>query len=1265
MLCAVGASLHATETENQNIRVLPVPGKLTVDGTASGWDLSGGVFCCWDVENQRDKMAVWLHAMYDAENFYILARFTDETPLSNPGSTGGDMGFQGDSLQLRIVVDPENHRTPMCWLTAWRDRDGKDVIDLAFPYDDKHLAIKDAKEKGAKQAFTVNADGKGYIQEMSIPWALLRAAPFTPKAGQKILLSAEPNFNTSAGYRISMKDIFRPGITPDRVFSFRAIQCWGFATFMPKGNVEPQSLRLADAREFTVTMDNGVPAIDWTGLFESKQREGFVNIEFEMPEDGTVSLNIKNAEGRVVRQLLTAEFFTKGKHSVPWDGLSNMSHLRPGEVVEAGDYTWEAIYHKGIGLRLVGWADNAGRAPYDIPGGNWGGDHGAPHAVATDGESMYLGWSGAEAGQGIVCTDLEGNVKWRHKQGGFGNAHQITVLDGIVYVYNKQQSEKHVYRLTALKGEYSDWEGSDSAMLEVGDGVVAMESRDGKLYLAQNGEIRILDTKTGKELKKYPVPGIKDLALGADGSVYVLRESSGGILAAVQRLEAVATLVEVPNATCLTVDAEGNFYVGVRNPDNQVKVFNKEGKLTRTIGKQGGRPLVGKWDKDGMLFIQALCLDKNGVLWVAEHDEHPKRFSCWNAADGTFKKEFFGPTAYGAGGGAISPEDPLVMVGTGCEWKLDPETGKSECVGVFTRMDVAQSRFGRSPDGRLYVVIGSGRGYRPTFIYERIAAGEYKLRTRIDAISEDIHPLGFLTGKITGLRVWSDANDDQTEQWGEVKVYKLPPKEELGGWISGWYANMSPDLTFYGGLYQIAPTGWTACGAPLYDLAKAKKLPAPENWATRKGYQQPSQGSADGTLVLYNGQYAAEHSDFQCFDIESGKLLWTYPNNYVGVHGGHRAPPPQVGMIRAAYDIVGVGTLPEPIGEIFVIATDRSEWHVLTGRGFYLTHLFEPDLLKFNFPNVAVPGAITDNIPPGLGAEDFGGSIEVGDDGNLYIQAGKTAYVNHRVVGLDTVRELKGGAFTVSEGDLVLANEFREKLAQASVGTRIAMVKKQPVEFTGDLRKDFGVKDLLTFQKKAADRTEVAIGYDDEMLYLGFNVTDATPWVNGASDAAEMYTRGDTVDFQVGANAAADKKRGAAALGDMRISIGNLKGKPTAVLFKPISEEKAPRKFFSGIVRDGWEVQFVKVLENAKIEVKADAKDKRYVVEAAIPLKDIGFAPVAGTSYSGDVGVTFGDTTGAKTILRSYWNNQATGIVADDVYELALEPKNWGQILFE
>ena len=96
----------------------------------------------------------------------------------------------------------------------------------------------------------------------------------------------------------------------------------------------------------------------------------------------------------------------------------------------------------------------------------------------------------------------------------------------------------------------------------------------------------------------------------------------------------------------------------------------------------------------------------------------------------------------------------------------------------------------------------------------------------------------------------------------------------------------------------------------------------------------------------------------------------------------------------------------------------------------------------------AVPGAIMDNVPPGMGGEDFGGSISVTADGSLYVQAGKTAFINMKVVGLDTVKKLPGGRLQVRESDLALARGFREKLLQASVGTKLATAKKRTVSFT-------------------------------------------------------------------------------------------------------------------------------------------------------------------------------------------------------------------------
>ena len=78
---------------------------------------SGGIFACGEAEHLREQYAVWVHAMYDANNLYLLARWKDPTPLNNPENKGGH-GFNGDCLQVRFILFPD---------TA--DRDG-DLVGL-------------------------------------------------------------------------------------------------------------------------------------------------------------------------------------------------------------------------------------------------------------------------------------------------------------------------------------------------------------------------------------------------------------------------------------------------------------------------------------------------------------------------------------------------------------------------------------------------------------------------------------------------------------------------------------------------------------------------------------------------------------------------------------------------------------------------------------------------------------------------------------------------------------------------------------------------------------------------------------------------------------------------------------------------------------------------------------------------------------------------------------------------------------------------------
>ena len=1357
----------ATETENFNMQVLPALGKVVVDGKFNDWDLTGGILACSDAENLRDQYSQWFHVMFDAENLYVLSRWKDPTPLNNPGEKGA-MGFQGDCLQFRTVTTDGAGKKRTAHWTAWKYRHGDDVVQVQLGGDFKGGEIPDAKTEGVQQAFAVDADGKGYVQELAVPWSLLTADKQPLKSRAKMVMTLEPNFTAGSLGRVTIKDIFKPGVQIDRVFTFMGEGCWGYATLEKTGKLKPRSIRLSDGREFATTMEAGLPVVNWTGLIQSKELPGFKPLTIAMPFDGYVSLNVFGPDGTVVRQLLNCAFFTKGEHEIKWDGLTTPYWRTPGQPVAPGAYTWKAIAHKGIGLRLRGWACNAGSAPWDSSlTSNWGGDHGVPYALATDGEKVYLGWTGAEAGSALLACDLQGNVQWKHNHGGISGAEAVAVDTGIVYV---DKMATLIYRLDAKTGKYSDWKGRGSATLEIGaiwekpagmpDRIEGMDARKGKVYIScasasfrrfdirdmkplflrlaagdgfagtlfaklnSNSQPKIMKFKDDpkqdfEELCKGPnyyTPDIRDdvanalngmlgdkslvpnggqlsavdLALAnrrfiekalpeyivplrinflavLDGDtggvqkfidiekpgrihavndelVYVIQDRSN-VLAVNPQTGAVKTVLKgLDSVNGLTTDEQGRLYVSVQGKVQQVQIFTADGKPDGTIGRQGGRPATGPWVQDGLINPSGLVVDKEGKLWVAEASQTPSRFSVWQAlagADkkpGAFLKEFIGPTHYGASGAAINPRDPNVMAGEGCEWRIDPKTGRASCLGTFDTSVDGAALYAEGANGKLYLV--TSKREKGLMIRERLGDAKFALRGSIVANPKE---------KTTVF--WADANGDEQQQPDELVTH--PANLAMFGYL-GWTLNMNSDFTLYANDLQFKVAEFTKCGAPRYDVAGARKT-APMGYGT-----VPTPDNRKFATVG-NGGF------FECYDTADGRLLWKYPNTFSGVHGSHNAPPPEVGLIRGAFGFVGNALLPTPVGGIWAINGNIGEWHVLTEDGFYLTRLFQGDGFKIQWPDQAVPGAILDNAPSGSGGEDFGGSIRQGADGKVYIQSGKVAIWNVEMTGLDTIQGLPGGKVMIAADDVKTAGTFREKQMQAAEGNKKYAVKKATIAFTGDLDADFKgfeAAEKPAFEKQAGSRVRVAMARDDANLYIGWEVQDDSPWVNGADAPEFMYARGDTVDLQLGADPAADPKRSEPVKGDLRLSIGNFQGKPTAVVYRKVADDKKPKVFSSGVVKE-YLMDSVVVLADAKVTANVDAQGKRYVVEAAIPLKSLGLNAKDGQTLRGDFGATHGDKSGKDTLLRTHWNNQSTGLVNDEVFELRMEPANWGELLVQ
>ena len=449
VVCFVTRFAAATETENLGIRVLPAPGLVNVDGRVDDWDLSGGMFSSHDLEEMREEYSVWTHMMYDAQNLYVLARVSGKHPAAD------------DNLKLYMVTTPEKADPVVSTITCRQEQAGTDVVQISRKSEKTRAKPEtvDAKGAGAKQVFRVSADGKSYIQEIAIPLSLLTSEGAKLSAGSEIRVMLVLSMK-GGKWGVQIFDNFMPGVPAERTgWGLSAARQYGPATFEPKGNVEVRPVRLSDGRELSVSMKDGQPVINWADL--SKPAPGLKRITFTMPEDGYISLNIRNADGQVVRQLLNCERYTKGEHTVMWDGLTTPIWRTPGKAVPPGPYTWSAIYHTGIGLRLRGWAYHGSTDPWDnIPANTWGADHALPVACVNDGQRVYLGWAGCEAGKALVACDLDGNLQWSVGRG-FDGVTALAIDQGIVY----QHKGTLIRRLDALTGKTVEWPGTNSADL--------------------------------------------------------------------------------------------------------------------------------------------------------------------------------------------------------------------------------------------------------------------------------------------------------------------------------------------------------------------------------------------------------------------------------------------------------------------------------------------------------------------------------------------------------------------------------------------------------------------------------------------------------------------------------------------------------------------------------------------------------------------------------------------------------------------------------
>ncbi|MGB9603986.1 MAG: hypothetical protein ACPMAG_14475, partial [Limisphaerales bacterium] len=291
--------------------------------------------------------------------------------------------------------------------------------------------------------------------------------------------------------------------------------------------------------------------------------------------------------------------------------------------------------------------------------------------------------------------------------------------------------------------------------------------------------------------------------------------------------------------------------------------------------------------------------------------------------------------------------------------------------------------------------------------------------------------------------------------------------------------------------------------------------------------------------------------------------------------------------------------------------------------------------------------------------EHFGGTFQKvrSTDGsyNYYYIVGKNHCTVVQLHGLEKIKRLPGGTFTVSQEQIAAAHEIKKREIARTIEPKIYNVQKvAPGKIVIDGNDNEWTSNRID---------GFALAYDNEKLYLLFKgKDDKATFENKGENLYELFKTGDVLDLMLQTKPGLNPNRTEAGLGDIRLSFAMFKGKPVCVLYdfkiEGFTGERVP---FSSPWRTLWCDKVVE-LTSAEIMVKRGLGE--YTLEAAVPLKDIHFSPSKIKETRGDVGRVLSDQTGSAVSSRVYWSNKYTAIMSDLPSEASISPNLWGLFRF-
>ena len=1229
------------KADNTEIRIVPAPGKVVIDGKLDDWDLTGEIFMFID-EASRESHHVRMAMMYDKDFVYVGGHWKDPTPMRNMTHFGGDVAnaWNADAIQIRFVSDPAL-KSDASNITGGRMPAGEQQfvnhINLWYSTQDKqagyearytlNFADQVLNPPGVEGAFVEDADGRGCTFEYGIPLAVLRAPrPF--KGGDKVQMQFQIHWGNEKGTELKsgITDVRNP---KSNTLGYMGPAAWGLGRFMDKGNLPP---------------------LPKSG---TERAAGHIPVTFTLGKDGKASISIRNAAGKTIRTGIGAVPYKAGAHVWLWDGLDDFD--RP---VPAGTYEARILTHDGIKQEFVCDVGTSGTPPWQTEDGTggWAGDYWAPTFVATEGDRVVLGTGNAEAQKPAIGTDLEGKKLWPTTATGIS----LAVRNGFGYFGNNGNLTK--FSLT--DGQLVAFaDGRPTADAPVGRGLAAL---DDALLVSANGENKLflIDGTTGK-LKgevETPVPLTGGLATDARGTVYAVSENTvGRVDPKTGGFTPIAKDLDEPKM--LACDSGGHVYVSLQGKTMQVWKLDPAGKVVQKFGTAGGRPSMNAFDPAGMLNPYAIAVDTNNRLWVAEDDRYPKRYSAWNA-DGTLFKDFYGSMPYSTGG-SFDPRDPEKFYAYNVRYVVDYDKGAWRPDGTILRSRMEEGIEFREADyhaggtvvtrdGRKFMLVNGTMTHGGPTLYEEVG-GKWVPRMTAD---------------------WLDANND-----GKVQA------EEKGPALARVSTGRQTVIDGHLNLYSYVGDTWLEPTAPgrrnqPFDIVRLdflgfgpqgevryadqiKVVAHDDEGGAFNGVCADDDGSSYAMLsggLLGRGERAQSSGGRIVKYGPDGKERWRYTNIHPGFAWTSSSYTP--GFIAAAFRM---DSAQHP--DLLPVTSYYGQYYLLDKQdGLFVDALGQDQRSAYTMDHTMV---LTEN---------FNGQIfKHPQTGKTYFTGGDADCRIWELTGLDSI-ERATVPITVDAALLAQAAKNGEQNQKAALalqakyagGRKSAVIPRLAGAAADSSDAEWQGVAAMPIGDDPSQGSRVQFGYDEQHLLVRFEITSAAPFVNTPTDFRQLFKSGSGLEIcltpklderKVGAN-----NRHPMEVGDLRVVIGRTKdGTLLATRYRPkIEGKEKPLAAFFETPAAGRE-DFDEIAEWNDLPMHYREIPGGYVVEVAIPWGATAVKPAAGTKFLLDAGLIGGNEGGTRNATRALWSDRTPEVnVNNDIpTESRMHPNGWGLVELE